>query len=138
MEFLKLCGVAKLSESYTQESITEHYMPFPELQAYMHKVMPILQRYLLTNYLDIFNAWKEEWKLHDDLPDWKFAKVWIFFPLTSDAYLQETFIIKVIVLFLKWVKYWIWARMEHCWYNVDVWKGWVIWCLINSLSLHTF
>lgn len=75
LEFLKLCGVAKLSESYTQDPITEHYMPFPELQAYMHKVMPILQRYLFTNYLDIFNTWKEEWKLHDDLPDWKFAKI---------------------------------------------------------------
>lgn len=74
LEFLNLFNVAKLSESYTHEAITEHYKPFLELQDYMNKIVPILQRYLYANYSDIYNNWKEL-KLHDQLLNWKFAKV---------------------------------------------------------------
>ena len=52
--FLDLCEIQTLSASVTVEHITPMFQPCTMLQLYVHRVTPFVQRYLWSQYPDIY------------------------------------------------------------------------------------
>ena len=52
--FLDLCEIQTLSASVTVEHITPMFQPCNMLQLYVHRVTPFIQRYLWSQYPDIY------------------------------------------------------------------------------------
>lgn len=46
MSFYEFCSVKKLTDCTDVLEITQMFLPCPELQLYMHRAVPALQRYL--------------------------------------------------------------------------------------------
>ena len=47
-------GVANVSDAVLEEPTTEMYQPCPQLQLYMHKVVPFVQKLLYSEHEDIY------------------------------------------------------------------------------------
>lgn len=72
--FYEFCSVKKLSNCTDIEEITEMFIPCPELQLYMHRAVPILQRYLYKYNPDIYQELQKQ-KISQRLAAMQFFKV---------------------------------------------------------------
>jgi len=75
--FLEICSVRKLSEVIQQEAITEMFSTCPTLQTYLHHAVPLIQRFLYTNYEEVYKGHGSE-NTRQVLFDMQFVQVCIY------------------------------------------------------------
>lgn len=56
MDILKLFGIEDLTAVVEEETITQLFQPCPKLQTYMVECVPLLQRFLYTNYYPVYQS----------------------------------------------------------------------------------
>lgn len=77
MPFYEFCSVKKLSECTDIQEITQMFKPCPELQLYMHRAVPVLQRYLYKDKHNIYQELQKQ-KISQTLAAMQFFKVRTF------------------------------------------------------------
>lgn len=77
MPFYEFCSVKKLSDCTDVQEITQMFKPCPELQLYMHRAVPVLQRYLYKDNPNIYQELQKQ-KISQRLAAMQFFKVRTF------------------------------------------------------------
>lgn len=77
MPFYEFCSVKKLSDCTDVQEITQMFKPCPELQLYMHRAVPVLQRYLYKDNPNIYQELQKQ-KISQTLAAMQFFKVRTF------------------------------------------------------------
>lgn len=58
--FYEFCSVKELYDCTDVREITQMFIPCPELQLYMHRAVPVLQRYLYKYNPDIYQELQKQ------------------------------------------------------------------------------
>lgn len=82
MPFYEFCSVKKLSNCTDVLEITQMFLPCPELQLYMHRAVPILQRYLYKYNPNIYQE-QQRRKISQKLEAMQFFKVGTFYIIVN-------------------------------------------------------